>query len=30
MFDDGNYGWNVELSNKNAKKILGNFDIPVK
>lgn len=30
MFDDGNYGWNVELSNKNAKKILGNLDIPVK
>lgn len=30
MFDDGNYGWNVELSNKNAKKILGNYDIPVK
>lgn len=30
MFDDGNYGWNAELSNKNMKKILGNFDIPVK
>jgi len=30
MFDNGSYGWNVELSNKNMKKILGNFDIPVK
>jgi hypothetical protein len=30
MFDDGNYGWYAELSNKNMKKILGNFDIPVK
>jgi len=30
MTDNGHYGWNVILSEKNMKKILGNYDIPVK
>lgn len=30
MTDNGHYGWNVMLSEKNMKKILGNYDIPVK